>query len=88
MDVSMQLTKKRQTDKMRGQAEEITEERILDILAGPTSTSNLRLTRHVRVFMRCFVMVFWTRMRLRLKCLLNLISPVCFQLVDRIIILM
>merc|ERR1719416_387959 len=39
MDVSMQLTKKRQTDKMRGQAEEITEERILDILAGPTSTS-------------------------------------------------
>jgi len=39
MDVSMQLTKKRQTDKMRGEAEEITEERILDILAGPTSTS-------------------------------------------------
>merc|ERR1712151_1227620 len=30
---------KRQTDKMRGEAEEITEERILDILAGPTSTS-------------------------------------------------
>lgn len=37
MDVSMTLTKKKQTEKLRGEAKELVEDRILDLLMGPSS---------------------------------------------------
>jgi ATP-dependent HslUV protease ATP-binding subunit HslU len=42
MDVSMQLAKKKHTEHLKGQAEKMAEERILDILAGPTSETATR----------------------------------------------
>jgi ATP-dependent HslUV protease ATP-binding subunit HslU len=36
MDVSMTLTKKKQTEKLRGEAKELVEDRILDLLMGPS----------------------------------------------------
>ena len=40
MDVSMQLTRKRQTEKFREQAKGLVEDRILDLLMGPSSTES------------------------------------------------
>lgn len=42
MDVSMQLTKKKYTETFKEQAEALAEERIMDILAGPTSENAAR----------------------------------------------
>uniref|UniRef100_A0A7S4EJ14 Clp ATPase C-terminal domain-containing protein n=1 Tax=Pseudo-nitzschia australis TaxID=44445 RepID=A0A7S4EJ14_9STRA len=42
MDVAMQLAKKRHTELVRDQAETLAEERILDILAGPSSETATR----------------------------------------------
>lgn len=42
MDVSMQLAKKKHTDQLKEQAEALVEDRILEILAGPTSDSAAR----------------------------------------------
>jgi ATP-dependent HslUV protease ATP-binding subunit HslU len=42
LDVSMQLTKKKHTEQYREQAKSLVEERILDILAGPSSDSAAR----------------------------------------------
>lgn len=39
MDISMTLTKKKQTDKLREEAKGLVEERILDLLTGPSSSS-------------------------------------------------
>eukprot|EP01082_Thalassiosira_pseudonana_P001163 g1444.t1 g1444 contig10:2108325-2109626(+) len=45
MDVSMALTKKRQTEKLRGEAKGLVEERILDILIGPDGTGTNKSSR-------------------------------------------
>jgi ATP-dependent HslUV protease ATP-binding subunit HslU len=42
MDISMTLTRKKQTEKMRGQAKEMVEDRILDLLTGPKEGSRGR----------------------------------------------
>ena len=42
MDVSMQLVKKKFTEQFKEEAEQLAEERILDILAGPVSESSAR----------------------------------------------
>ncbi|KAL3943975.1 MAG: hypothetical protein SGBAC_001969 [Bacillariaceae sp.] len=42
MDVSMQLAKKKHTEQFKEEAEQLAEERILDILAGPASDSSAR----------------------------------------------
>jgi ATP-dependent HslUV protease ATP-binding subunit HslU len=42
MDVSMTLTKKKQTEKLRAQAKELVEDRILDLLTGPKEGSRGR----------------------------------------------
>lgn len=42
MDVSMQLAKKKHTEQLKEQAEKVAEERILDILAGPSSETAAR----------------------------------------------
>lgn len=42
MDVSMQLVKKKHTEQFKEEAEQLAEERILDILAGPVSESSAR----------------------------------------------
>mmetsp|Transcript_16793 Transcript_16793/g.23921 ORF Transcript_16793/g.23921 Transcript_16793/m.23921 type:complete len:501 (+) Transcript_16793:196-1698(+) len=39
VDISMNLTKKKQTEKLRGEAEGLVEERLLDILSGPDAGS-------------------------------------------------
>jgi ATP-dependent HslUV protease ATP-binding subunit HslU len=45
MDVSMALTKKRQTEKLRGEAKGLVEERILDMLIGPDGTGTNKSSR-------------------------------------------
>ena len=42
LDVAMQLTKKKYTEQFKEQAKALVEERILDILAGPTTESAAR----------------------------------------------
>jgi ATP-dependent HslUV protease ATP-binding subunit HslU len=45
MDVSMTLTKKKQTEKMRGEAKELVEDRILDLLMGPSGEKDKERNR-------------------------------------------
>uniref|UniRef100_A0A7S4K9X6 AAA+ ATPase domain-containing protein n=1 Tax=Odontella aurita TaxID=265563 RepID=A0A7S4K9X6_9STRA len=54
MDISMVLTKKRQTEKLREEAKALVEERIIDLLAGPSNTgpSNKRSRDTFRAMLR------------------------------------
>ena len=52
MDVSMQLAKKKHTDQLRENADKMAEERILDILAGPSSETATRGRESFRDMLR------------------------------------
>mmetsp|Transcript_34056 Transcript_34056/g.80159 ORF Transcript_34056/g.80159 Transcript_34056/m.80159 type:complete len:544 (-) Transcript_34056:303-1934(-) len=52
MDVAMQLAKKQQTELLKEQAESLAEERILDILAGPSSENATRGRESFRDMLR------------------------------------
>ena len=52
MDVAMQLAKKKHTEKFREQAEAMAEERILDILSGPSSEAAARSRESFRDMLR------------------------------------
>lgn len=52
MDVSMQLAKKKYTDQLRENADKMAEERILDILAGPSSETATRGRESFRDMLR------------------------------------